>query len=217
MLIFRRMQIIWHGLSSFEVKAKTTNGDITIVTDPYQNTTGLRFPKAISAELAISSHDGEDANNYGVVSGEPYVVDLPGEFEVKNIFVFGVDAPLKAGGKNFVSVIEAERMRIAHLGALDRALSDEELQRMNNIDILMVPVGGGRVMDAKVASEVISQVEPRVVIPMTHALPAMKEKLATVESFCKELGACRREEVSKYKVSRKDLPEEDMLIVTLTK
>lgn len=211
------MQIIWHGLSSFEIKAKTTSDEIIIVTDPFQNTTGLRFPRTVAAELAISSHEGEDANNIGALTGEPYLINLPGEYEVKNIFVFGVSAALKAGGTNFISVIEAEGMRIAHLGALDRILSDGELQRMNNVDILMVPVGGGRVMDAKLASQVISQVEPRVVIPMTHALPAMKEKLATVDTFCKELGACRREEVNKYKVARKDLPDEDMLIVTLNK
>ncbi len=211
------MQIIWHGLSSFEIRAKTSSDEITIVTDPYQNTTGLRFPRTIAAELAVSSHEGDNANNVAALTGEPYLIDLPGEYEVKNIFVFGVKANLKAGGKNFVSVIEAEGMRIAHLGALDRALTDEELQKMNNVDILMLPVGGGRVMDAKVASEVISQVEPRVVIPMTYALPAMKEDLATVDSFCKELGSCRREEMNKYKVARKDLPDEDMLIVTLTK
>ncbi len=211
------MQILWHGLSSFEIKAKTPNGDITIVTDPYQNTTGLRFPRTLSAELLLRTHDADDANNVGAITGEPYLIDLAGEFEVKNIFVFGVSAPLKSKEQNLIFVIEAEGMRIAHLGALDRALTDEELQRMNNVDILMVPVGGGRVMDAKVASEVISQVEPRVVIPMTHGLPTMKEKLASVDDFCKSLGACRREDLGKYKVKRKDLPEEDMLIVTLNK
>ncbi len=211
------MQIIWHGLSSFEIKIKTTGGDITLVTDPYQNSTGLRFPRTLSAEIALSSHEGDDAGNTGVLAGEPYVIDLPGEFEVKDIFVYGVAAPRKDKTKNRLYIIEAEGMRIAHLGALDRALTDEELQRMENVDILMVPVGGGRVMDAKVASEVISQVEPRVVIPMTYALPAMKETLAGVDMFCKELGACRREDMNKYKIARKDLPEEDMLIVTLNK
>jgi len=81
----------------------------------------------------------------------------------------------------------------------------------------MVPVGGERVMGPKIAAEVIAQIEPRVVIPMTHSLPSLKESLGTVQDFCKEFGSCRKEELNKYKIKRKDLPEEDMLIVMLNK
>jgi hypothetical protein len=216
------MDINWHGLSCFEIKTATTNGDVRIVTDPYQNSTGLRFPRSLQAELVLSSHSEDDSNNMSSVGGDPYIVDMPGEFEVKDVFVFAVDAPLKREEKkkrveNRIFRIEAEGMHIAHLGALDRALTDTELQQLQNIDILMIPVGGGRVMTPKVAAETISQIEPRVVIPMTHSLPSLKEKLGSVDVFCKELGACRREDQNKLKIKRKDLPEEDMLIVTLSK
>lgn len=216
------MDITWHGLSCFEIKASTPNGDVRIVTDPYQNSTGLRFPRTLQSELLLRSHDEDDANNTESVTGDPYLIDMPGEFEVKNIFVFALSAPLKREVKksqvaNSMFRIEAEGMHIAHLGALDRPLTDKELQQLENIDILMIPVGGERVMGPKVAAEVISQIEPRVVIPMTHKIGAVKENLGTVEDFCKEFGACRREDLNKYKVKRKDLPEEDMLIVTLNK
>ncbi|MBT5807860.1 hypothetical protein HOI18_01140 [Candidatus Uhrbacteria bacterium] len=216
------MDITWHGLSSFEIKTSTPNGDIKIVVDPYDNSTGLRFPRTLQAELVLSSHDEDDANNSAAVGGEPYLVDMAGEFEVKNIFVFGIHAPLKREHKkkpvpNLIFRIEAESMQIAHLGALDRALTDDELRQLKNIDILMVPVGGERVMGPKIAAEVIAQIEPRVVIPMTHSLPSLKESLGTVQDFCKEFGSCRKEELNKYKIKRKDLPEEDMLIVMLNK
>ena len=204
------MQIIWHGLSSFEIKAKTAAGNVTIVTDPYDNATGLRFPRKLEAQLVLSSHDEQDANNIAAVGGEPYVIDLPGEFEVKDVFVFAIDAT-----DNLLFRIEAEGMKIAHLGAVNRALTDEELATLGDIDVLMVPVGGGRVLDPKKASEVIAQVEPRVIIPMTHGIDGVKENLVHVNDFCKELGACRKEELNKYKFARKDLPEEDMLIVNL--
>ncbi len=216
------MQISWNGLSSFEITAKTSGGDVRIVTDPYQNSTGLRFPRTLEAEILLESHNEEDANNRESVVGSPYIIDLPGEFEVRSVFVFGVSAPLKRETKsgkipNLLFRIEAEGMRLAHLGALDRALTDEELQKLENIDMLMIPVGGGRVMDARMASEVISQIEPRVVIPMTHALPNMKESLASIDDFCKAFGTCRREDVNKYKVTRKDLPEDEMVIISLTR
>ncbi|MBI4256842.1 MBL fold metallo-hydrolase [Candidatus Uhrbacteria bacterium] len=216
------MNISWNGFSSFEIITKTASGDVRIVTDPYQNSTGLRFPRTLEAEMLLVSHDEEDANNLEAVTGVPYVINLPGEFEVRSVFVFGVSAPLKREGKaislpHLVFRIEAEGMRLAHLGALDRQLSDEELQKLENIDILMIPVGGGRVMDPHVAAEVISQIEPRVVIPMTHAIAGIKETLGTVDAFCKTFGTCRRQDMNKYKVTRKDLPEDDMMIVSLTR
>lgn len=216
------MQITWHGLSCFEITTNTPDGEVTVVTDPYGNETGLRFPRTIEANIVLVSHDETDANNLEAVAGNPKVIDMPGEFEVRSVFLFGVLAPLKREEKgvcvkNCLFRIESEGMHIAHLGAIDRSLTDVELQSLENIDILMIPVGGGRVLSPKLAAEVIAQIEPRVVIPMTHDLPNLKEKLESIDVFCKELGACRREEMNKYKVSRKDLPEEDMIIVTLSR
>ncbi len=207
------MTITWHGFSCFEIETKTSQGDVRIVIDPYDNATGLRFPRTLTAEVLLVSHDEQDANNTSAVLGNPYLINLQGEFEVKDVFVFGV--PLNKGNLGFR--IEAEGMRLAHLGALNRALTDEELQALENVDVLMVPVGGGRVLTPATAPEVIAQIEPRVVIPMTHGIEGVKEKLAGVDEFCKSLGACKREEMNKFKFTRKDLPEEDMIIMSLTR
>ena len=204
------MNISWHGLSCFEIEAKTPSGGVTMVIDPYENTTGLRFPRTLEGQIVAVTHNEEDANNIAAVTGEPFVIKIPGEYEVKGVFVYGI-----AAGDQVIYRIEAEGMSIAHLGALKRELTDAELQELKDIDILMIPVGGGRVMSPSVASEVIGSIEPRVVIPMTHGIPNVKEKLATVDEFCKAFGVCRRETSNKYKVSRKDLPEDDMLIMTL--
>ncbi len=210
------MNISWHGLSCFEITSKTPDGEVVLVIDPYDNATGLRFPRTLTANIVAVSHDAEDANNTSAVQGDPFVVDMPGEYEVQGMFVYALPASLQKGGRDHrIFRVEQEGMRLAHLGALDRILTDEELQQLNNIDILMIPVGGGRVLTAKQAVEVIGQIEPRVVIPMTHAVHGVKESFGSVDGFCKELGVCRREEATKYKVSRKDLPEEDMLIMAL--
>ena len=216
------MQISWHGLSCFEITNKVNNKEVTIVTDPYQNTTGLRIPRTLESDIVLSSHDEEDSNNIAAVAGTPYLIDQPGEYEVKDIFVFGINAKLKRTEqnkpvKNMMFRIESEGMHLAHLGALDRILTDEELQRLQNVDILMIPVGGNRVMTPKVATEVISQIEPRVIIPMTHHMDNVKEDLMNVSEFCKEMGVCRNEEMNKFRIQRKDLPETDMLIVTLNR
>jgi L-ascorbate metabolism protein UlaG (beta-lactamase superfamily) len=217
------MQLSWLGLSSFEITTKTTNGEVVLVTDPYDNETGLRFPRTIEGNVVMVTHNEPDANNIEAITGSPYIIRTPGEYEVRGVFVFGISAPLKRELKKEVPMenvlyrIELEGMHLAHLGALDRELNDEELKRLQNIDVLMIPVGGSGVLTPTQAAEVISQIEPRVVIPMTHAVPNLKAKYETVDAFCKAMGTCRREEMNKYKISRKDLPEEDMLIVTLTR
>jgi len=216
------MIINWHGFSCFEIQTKTPSGEVILVVDPYQGTTGLRFPRTLEGQMILMTHDEEDANNIGAVTGEPYVIEMSGEFEVKDVFVFGIRAPLKRTDKkgpidHRIFRIEAEGMRIAHLGALDRELTDVELQLLSNIDILMIPVGGNRVMSSKTAMDVVAQIEPRVVIPMTYLINGVKEPLGTVNEFCKDLGSARCEEANRYKVSKKDLPEEDMLVVTLTR
>lgn len=211
------MNISWHGLSSFEITTKTPAGEVTLVTDPYSNETGLRFPRTLGASLAAVSHDDSDANNTEALQGKPFVINTPGEYEVNGIFVYSIHAPLAEKGMESHRIFrfEIEGVHLAHLGALNRVLTDDELAELKNIDILMLPVGGGRVLSPKLASEVIEQLEPRVVIPMIHSVEGLKENLGTAEAFCKALGVCQKETGNKFKINKRDLPEEGMLVMTL--
>lgn len=206
------MQITWLGLSSFEIKASTGGGDVRIVLDPYQPTVGLKLSRALEAEIVYVSHDGEDANNVAAVGGSPFVIEFPGEYETNGVFAF-----VTAIDEGRVVRFDIEGMSIVHLGNLSRKLKEDELDRLGQVDVLMLPVGGGRVLTPKVAQEVLASIEPRVVIPMTYHLDGVKEKLEPVHTFTKALGAARQESLPKYKVTRKDLPEDDMLVMTLTK
>lgn len=214
------MTISWHGLSCFHITAKPAGAEISIVVDPYDNATGLRFPRTLSANTVAVSHDEPHANNVGAVLGKPFVIDMPGEYEVGGMFVYAIPAPRAAEGKgkdNLIFRIECEKMTVLHLGALDRELTDDELKELNDVDILLLPVGGGDVMTPKVAVEVLGQIEPRIVIPMSHAVSGEKKPLGTIDAFCKALGTCRRDEATKFRVTPKDLPEEDTLLVVLSR
>lgn len=219
------MQISWHGFSCFELQIKTLQGEVQVLIDPYQNTTGLKLSRTLEADILLVSHPGEDANNTSAVSGDPFLISCPGEYEVKGVFAFVIptridlldDKKKSHSVENLITRFEVGGLRIGHLGALNRVLTEEELDRLSHIDILMVPVGGGRVLSPKMAVEVVGQIEPRVVIPMTHALEGINEPLESVEAFCKQLGSSRREDMNKYKVVKKDLPSEDILIVNLSR
>ena len=190
--------------------------------DPYQNETGLRFPRTLTADLIVTTHDAEDANNLEAVGAthdvKPFVIDLPGEYEARGIFVHAIDAPRKDDtDAHRLIVLEAEGINVAHLGALNRELSDEELEALSNVDILFVPVGGGRYLSPKAAAEVVSHIEPRMVVPYAYEVDGLKESLQPLDAFMKALGVVKREDVTKLKISRKNLPEEDMIISVLQK
>jgi L-ascorbate metabolism protein UlaG (beta-lactamase superfamily) len=216
------MQISWHGLSCFKIVGKANNQEVTIVTDPYQNSVGLRFPRTISADIALVSENRPEQNNVEAVGQNPFIIKHPGEFEVGGAFVYGINIfangeKIKDNRRPLIYRIELEGMTIAHLGTLYRTLKDEELAKLREIDILTLPVGGGPVISPQQADSLVSQIEPRIVIPMYYALPKLKEKLEKVDRFCKEIGVCQAEKPNKLKINKKDLPQEDMRVIVLEK
>jgi L-ascorbate metabolism protein UlaG (beta-lactamase superfamily) len=215
------MDIVWHGLGSFSISGKPIAGEVTLVTDPYENSVGLRFPRTLKASVVASSDKSEWANNAEAIEGQgerksPFLVEHAGEYEVSGIFVRGIDAPKKEGAAHSIFRIVVEGIKIAYLGSIDRKLTNAEIGLLGEIDILIVPVGGGKVLDVKTANAVVSQVEPRMVIPSHYDTKGMNEKLANVEDFCKEI-ACAREDLNKLKMKKSALPVDDIQLVVLSK
>lgn len=215
------MQISWHGLACFKFVGKVGGEEVEVVTDPYQNSIGLRLPRNLSADIALISENRPEQNNVESLKDNPFIIKHPGEFEVKGVFIYGINifknGQIKEGRRPLIYRIELEGMTIAHLGTLYRALRDEELAQLREIDILTLPVGGGPVISPQQADELVSQIEPRVVLPMYYALPGLKEKLEPVTKFCKEIGVCKAEKLTKIKINKKDLPQEDMEVIILEK
>jgi len=211
------MIINYHGLSCFSVTAKPVSGDMTLVVDPYDNSTGLRFPRTLSADVLFSSKSGAVHGNVAAVGGTPFIIERPGEYEVKGMLLDAREAPLKDGAKHKILRVIAEGMSVGLLNALDRPLTNEELELFEGVDILVIPVGGTPVMTPKEAAEVIRQVEPRIVIPSFYAEKGLKESLIPLNEFKKELGPVPTEEVTKLKLGKKHLPQEDMKLVIINR
>lgn len=210
------MQIFWHGLSSVRIEAKQGETEVTLLTDPYANETGLRFPRTIEPNLLVLSHQDVTRFNLEGAGGSPFLIQDPGEYEVKGMFVRGIQDP-NADKEDLRPVIyrfDAEGISVAFLGQLRRKLTTEEVDQLGDIDILLIPAGGGDVYDAAMAADVVSVIEPRVVIPLYVDTPGLKEPLGTADAFCKRL-VCKRVDASKYKINKKDLPADDMTIVVL--
>lgn len=212
------MQLFWHGYSSVRIEGKTGDTDVTLLTDPFESEASVRFPRTVTPDVLVLSHQDRSRFNLEGAQGTPFTVSDPGEFEVKGAFVNGIqDATIDAGTEERPIVYRffIEGMTIGFLGQLKRRLTDKEIEELGNIDILLLPVGGGDVMDSKLASEIISEIEPRMVVPLNYDIPGIKAKLTSVDAFCKSLGVCKRQDMNRLKISKKDLPTEDLLVTVL--
>jgi len=217
------MKITWHGQSLFEVIAKTKDKEeVRIITDPFDKKLGIKLPK-LKGDVLIITHGHYDHNNKGAVEGKPFLIDGPGEYEVKRVFIKGIPAfhdslERKKRGQVTVFTIEVEGIKICHLSDIgQKELTEKQLEEIGEVDILMIPVGGIHTLDAKEASEIVNQVEPQIVIPMHYKLPKLKEKLEGVDKFLKVLGVKNSEKMNKLSIRKKDLSEEKMKVVILNK
>jgi len=213
---FNFMLISWLGHSCFKIQSKSGPEGITVITDPFDKSVGLKAPNC-EADIVTVSHDHADHNNAESLRGDPFVINSAGEYDIKGVLVQGVDSyhDDKEGaerGRNIIYRIEMTDISLVHLGDLGHVLDNKQLEALVGVDILMIPVGGKYTLDGKKAVEVVSQIEPRMVIPMHYKIPGLKVDIEKEDKFVKELGLTPGKE-DKLKISRKDLPQENMELV----
>lgn len=215
------MQIFWQGQSFFQIAAlPAKNSQIRIVIDPYSEEIGLKLPK-LDADIVLSTHSHYDHNNVKAVGGNPFIIEGPGEYEVKGVFAQGIHSwhDEKQGaerGGNTIYTIDVEELRLCHLGDFGQTeLTSEQLEKIGDVDVLMIPVGGVYTIDAKGALKIMSQIEPKITIPMHYAIPKLKAKLEGVDKFLKAVGVKALEPEAKLSVKKKDISGEEAKIVVL--
>lgn len=185
-----------------------------MVIDPYGKEIGLTPPR-FRADIALVTHGHFDHANTESLSGNPFVISGPGEFEVKDISVIGIesfhdDERGKKRGTNTIYKIIMEEIRLVHMGDFgEEKLRDETLEHIGDVDILMIPVGGTYTIDASGAAKIIKQIEPRFVIPMHYKIPGLKVALDGIDTFLKEVGASNLETRDKFSVKQKDIGEKE--------
>lgn len=211
------MIITWFGQSCFNIQDK----NLTLLTDPFGLATGLKPTKA-KADVVTVSHAHNDHNYLNGVMGNPFVINEPGEYEVKGAYILGIPCfhDQKEGrerGTNIIYRYSIEGMTLVHLGDLGHLLSEEIIHRLGNVDILFVPVGGVYTLAVDKIPELISQIEPRLVIPMHYKLPGLKFSLEPLSRFCGEMGISSGSKLPKLKIKKKDCLSEKTEIKILEK
>ncbi|MEI7553664.1 MBL fold metallo-hydrolase [Candidatus Chlorohelix sp.] len=206
-------EITWLGHNCFRLRSR----EATIVADPYSKRLGYDFGRPRADIVTISRH-GDSYGFVEAVKGEPKVILGPGEYEINEVFITGIGsyADMEKGklrGKNTIYVFELEGMSICHLGTLGHPLTAEHLELMSRIDILMVPIGNQGTITVNQASEIISEIEPHIVIPMHYRVEGLDAELDDISRFSKEMGIQDISPQEKLTVKPSDLPEGTKVIV----
>lgn len=207
------MEIDWFGLSCFRLRSR----EATVVTDPYEKSIGLKLPRP-RADIVTISHNHAGHDYADGVAGNPKIINGPGEYEISGVFVTGVQTNHdkrggKDRGKNTVYAINIEGLNVCHLGDIGHAPTQAQADLIGQVDILLVPVGGGNALNASDAAEVVSLFEPMVVIPMHYRAPDLAVKLDTVDKFIKEMGIKAPPPVESLNLKRESLPKETQVFI----
>ncbi len=217
------MEITWYGHSCFRL---TERNYATVVTDPFDHKTIGYDSLKLRSDIVTVSHDAPGHNHTDVVKGTSHVIDGAGEFEIGGVFITGVQTDSSGAGKkrakskesealsrNTIYVFDYDGITVAHLGDLKDVPTQSEIELLGTINVALVPVGGGGGLNAAKAAEIISLIEPNLVIPMHYSTPAAKISLDSLNKFIKEMGLSKADTQPSIKVTRSGLPSETRVVV----
>lgn len=225
------IDVFFYGQACFKIKGKSTS----IVFDPYNaEFTGLGKLK-LEGDIVCVSHAHEDHNNFQSVkasgrpedreeeakgdNGQAFVVNGPGEYEKLGVNILGISSfhDDKGGsqrGKNTIYNVKIDDVNFVHLGDFgQKKLTQDQVEELSSCDVLFIPVGGVYTIEARDAPDIISQIEPKIIIPMHYKLPGLKFELSDVSAFLAVMGKEAVEPLSKLSISKEKLPEEPEVVV----
>jgi L-ascorbate metabolism protein UlaG (beta-lactamase superfamily) len=209
------MEITWFGHTCFRLSER---GLASVVTDPYDHEAAGYLPLRLNADVVTISHESPATAHKEAVSNKRLVINGPGEYEIGGVFITGVRPDGhnadEITGRNTLYVFEYNGLNVAHLGILNRVPNQAEVEALGPVHVALVPVGGGKGLSAGKAVEVVSLLEPNIVIPMHYGTLAAKEGLEPIGKFLKEMGLGDVERLSQLKISGTgSLPSETRVVV----
>ena len=207
------MEITWYGQSCFRL---TERKSASVVTDPFDHTVVGYTVLKLKSDIVTVSHNAPGHNFLDGVKGYKHLLDGPGEYEIGGVFVTGI----RTNGKkkedqprNTLFVFDYDGITIAHLGDLREVPSRSQVDALGEVNVALVPIGGGGGLSAAKAAEVVGVLEPNIIIPMCYATSDSKLELDPLEKFIKEMGLGTVEAEASIKVIKSSLPEEARVVV----
>ncbi len=191
------MEVVYSGGNAIKLAGK----NLTLAIDP---------AGATKADAVLFSQVGGSSTAKADI-----IIDGPGEYEIKGSNITGVAAePYQKDSKpTTIYAINLEDVNLAVLGDVGAKLNEAQVDQLGPVDVLILPVGGGsETLTANEAAALVSQIEPRIVIPTHYNDGKSGSKLDKVDGFLQEMGA-KVSPIAKAKITQKDLPSETTVIV----
>lgn len=209
------MDVTWLGHACFRLRGK----DGVVLMDPCAKSTGYTIGKQ-NADIVTASRAGPEHAFTEAVTPPFRLLNAPGEYEIGGMLLNAVQTGARGKGsadmaatRNVAFVVEIDDLRVCHLGGLDHTPTQDLIEELSDIDVLFTPVGGHGALDAAGAAEVISLLQPRLVIPMRYRTEASAIELDPLDPFIKQLGRSAPDAQARLSVSRSNLPEDTQLAV----
>lgn len=191
------MIITYYGASCFKVQA----GETVLVFDPPSKASGFKSPR-FAADAVFISHNHKDHNGWDNIAGKtegkgPIVIDGPGEYEIKGVYIKGIKSP----NLNTIYRIKFEDIIICHLGGFsEQKLKPEIKEAIGSVDILFAPAGSG---------DVASQFESKIAVPMHY------KNAGEIKKFADEFGNGASKPIDKLTIKKKDLVGKETQVIIL--
>lgn len=204
------LQIRWHGHSCWEI----TN-EITIVTDPHDGKSiGIPSPST-SGDIILVSHDHYDHNSgVKIVEKDDSKIITDGRKRtIENAEIIGFESyhdEVKGAkrGNNIMFKFLLDGIIFCHLGDLGHELDSETINKIGEVDILFIPIGGTFTVNDKQAWNIIKKIKPRIIVPMHYKIGGLSLPIAGPESFL-EKSKCKVIHVgNEIDIEKEDLPIE---------
>ncbi len=207
------MDIVWYGHSCFRISER---GQAAIITDPFGEELGYEIPR-LKADIVTVSHDAPGHNFLAALKGYDHLISGPGEYEIGGVFILGIatyDQTQENPRRNVVYVFDYNSLIVAHMGDLDHVPSQSMIDALGPVDIALIPVGGGKSLSSSQAAEVVSLLEPSIVVPMHYRTNALQGvELDPVDRFLKEMGINTIQEEMLLRVTAGSLPEQTQVVL----
>jgi L-ascorbate metabolism protein UlaG (beta-lactamase superfamily) len=185
----------------------------TVVADPYDHNVAGFSSLKLKGDIVTVSHDAPGHNFVKGVKGYTWDIRGPGEYEIGGVFVTGVSIKEKKQDQNVVFIYDYDGVTLCHLGDMQKAPTQTQVEAFGTVDVLLVPVGGGNALNAAKAAEVIAMIEPGIVIPMHYKTTGSSMKLNVLKQFLQEMGLSSAKAEPSLKVSHSSVPEETKVVV----
>lgn len=208
------MHITWHGHYTVKI---ITQGTV-IVLDPHSSAVNSVPFKSKADIAALTNPKSSDTSYISGLQSQTTVINSPGEYAINDTTLYARGWHDAEGIERSIQRWHIEDATILHLGALNRKLEDTELQELEqtNIDILLLPIGGGTGLNTQSAIEVLSIIEPSIVIPINYKTNRSTNKLGSVNEFAKEMATDPTKKEQKLSITGKKIDRENLTTVILS-